>query len=168
MASSQATPSLKPSPVWNLPLHQLVNSFMRQRTADLDDVNMIDPFHLQTLARPQSTTTVILRIFQSLKLYVRSAILENHLMLLQRIWASTCDRLKHCRHDAAIEASQQEISVATYQTILDSAMERVSNLLSRRNSLDERLGHYTADRKVITVARDIALATARALELPNR
>ena len=35
-------------PVWNLPLHHPVNLAYEAATADLDDVNMIDPFHLQT------------------------------------------------------------------------------------------------------------------------
>ena len=33
-------------PVWNLPLHHPVNLAYEAATADLDDVNMIDPFHL--------------------------------------------------------------------------------------------------------------------------
>jgi uncharacterized protein (UPF0371 family) len=34
-------------PVWNLPLNHPVNLAYEAATADLDDVNMIDPFHLQ-------------------------------------------------------------------------------------------------------------------------
>ena len=34
-------------PVWNLPLKHPVNLAYEAATADLDDVNMIDPFHLQ-------------------------------------------------------------------------------------------------------------------------
>ncbi len=34
-------------PVWNLPLKHPVNLAYESATADLDDVNMIDPFHLQ-------------------------------------------------------------------------------------------------------------------------
>ncbi len=35
-------------PVWNLPLKHPVNLAYEAATADLDDVNMIDPFHLET------------------------------------------------------------------------------------------------------------------------
>ena len=34
-------------PIWNLPLKHPVNLAYEAATADLDDVNMIDPFHLQ-------------------------------------------------------------------------------------------------------------------------
>ena len=33
-------------PIWNLPLDHPVNVAYEAATADLDDVNMIDPFHL--------------------------------------------------------------------------------------------------------------------------
>ena len=33
-------------PIWNLPLDHPVNIAYEAATADLDDVNMIDPFHL--------------------------------------------------------------------------------------------------------------------------
>ncbi len=35
-------------PIWNLPLKHPVNVAYEAATADLDDVNMIDPFHLET------------------------------------------------------------------------------------------------------------------------
>ncbi|MCI8910432.1 MAG: DUF1846 domain-containing protein [Oscillibacter sp.] len=35
-------------PIWNLPLKHPVNLAYEAATADLDDVNMIDPFHLET------------------------------------------------------------------------------------------------------------------------
>lgn len=41
-------------PVWNLPLKHPVNLAYEAATADLDDVNMIDPYHLETY----KTTTV--------------------------------------------------------------------------------------------------------------
>ena len=43
----RATPSSKTFPIWNLPLKHPVNLAYEAATADLDDVNMIDPFHLQ-------------------------------------------------------------------------------------------------------------------------
>ena len=38
-------------PVWNLPLNHPVNLAYEAATADLDDVNMIDPFHLEAYAK---------------------------------------------------------------------------------------------------------------------
>ena len=34
-------------PIWNLPLKHMVNLAYEAATADLDDINMIDPFHLE-------------------------------------------------------------------------------------------------------------------------
>ena len=34
-------------PIWNLPLKHPVNLAYEAATTDLDDVNMIDPFHLE-------------------------------------------------------------------------------------------------------------------------
>ena len=38
-------------PVWNLPLKHCVNLAYEAATADLDDVNMIDPFHLEAYGK---------------------------------------------------------------------------------------------------------------------
>ena len=38
-------------PVWNLPLNDPVNLAYEAATADLDDVNMIDPFHLEAYGK---------------------------------------------------------------------------------------------------------------------
>ena len=45
-ASGPDMQNSKPFPVWNLPLKHPVNLAYEAATADLDDVNMIDPFHL--------------------------------------------------------------------------------------------------------------------------
>ena len=38
-------------PIWNLPLKHPVNLAYEAATADLNDVNMIDPYHLESLRR---------------------------------------------------------------------------------------------------------------------
>ncbi len=38
-------------PIWNLPLHHPVNLAYEAATADLNDVNMIDPFHLEAYGK---------------------------------------------------------------------------------------------------------------------
>ena len=111
-------------PVWNLPLHHPVNLAYEAATADLDDVNMIDPFHLQTYGKRRSITTAISKSSPVLK------------RMLERIlgtspYASPTDMgvnmvsFAIVDNDAAIEASQQEIIRRYYQTILDVKAERV-------------------------------------------
>lgn len=48
-------------PIWNIPLKHPVNLAYEAATADLNDVNMIDPFHLEAYARPRSITIVTWR-----------------------------------------------------------------------------------------------------------
>ncbi len=70
----------KPFPFKSTPAPS--GQFCEAATADLDDVNMIDPFHLQTYGNHSQFT--VIEIFQSSRMLER--ILENHLMLHQRIW----------------------------------------------------------------------------------
>ena len=105
-------------PVWNLPLHHPINLAYEAATADLDDVNMIDPFHLQTYGETTVNYNRDIEIFPVLK------------RMLERIlgtspYASPTDMgvnmvgFAIVDNDAAIEASQQEIIRRYYQTILD-------------------------------------------------
>ena len=40
-------PKFETFPIWNIPLKHPVNLAYEAATADLNDVNMIDPFHLE-------------------------------------------------------------------------------------------------------------------------
>ena len=48
-------------PIWNLPLKHPVNLAYEAATIDLNDVNMIDPFHLENMEKQLSTIIVILK-----------------------------------------------------------------------------------------------------------
>ena len=54
-------------PVWNLPLHHPVNLAYEAATADLDDVNMIDPFHLEAYGKTTVNYNRDIEIFPVLK-----------------------------------------------------------------------------------------------------
>lgn len=75
-------------PVWNLPLHHPVNLAYEAATADLDDVNMIDPFHLETYGKTTVNYNRDIEIFPVLKRML-SASLVSHLTLHLRIWVLT-------------------------------------------------------------------------------
>ena len=55
-------------PIWNLPLKHPVNLAYEAATADLNDVNMIDPFHLEAYGKTTIHTTVMW-IFSCIKCY---------------------------------------------------------------------------------------------------
>ena len=157
-------------PVWNLPLHHPVNLAYEAATADLDDVNMIDPFHLQTYGETTVNYNRDIEIFPVLK-----RMLER--ILGKSPYASPTDMgvnmvgFAIVDNDAAIEASQQEIIRRYYQTILDFKAERVSeSAIKKIQLLMNDLGITPLDRKVTVAARAKAESTgepALALELPN-
>ena len=157
-------------PVWNLPLRHPVNLAYEAATIDLGDVNMIDPFHLQTYGKTTVNYNRDIEIFPVLK-----RMLER--ILGKSPYASPTDMgvnmvgFAIVDNDAAIEASQQEIIRRYYQTILDFKAERVSeSAVKKIELLMNDLGITPLDRKVTVAARDKAESTgepALALELPN-
>ncbi len=54
-------------PIWNLPLKHSVNLAYEAATADLDDVNMIDPFHLEAYGKTAINYNRDIEIFPVLK-----------------------------------------------------------------------------------------------------
>ena len=157
-------------PVWNLPLHHPVNLAYEAATADLDDVNMIDPFHLQTYGETTVNYNRDIEIFPVLK-----RMLER--ILGKSPYASPTDMgvnmvgFAITDNEAAIEASKQEIIRRYYQTVLDFKAEKVGeSAVKKIELLMNDLGITPADRKVAVVARQKAEETggpALALELPS-
>lgn len=75
-------------PVWNLPLHHPVNLAYEAATADLDDVNMIDPFHLETYGKTTVNYNRDIEISQSSNVCLNAS-LVSHLTLHLQIWVLT-------------------------------------------------------------------------------
>ena len=64
-------------PVWNLPLKHPVNIAYEAATADLDDVNMIDPFHLEAYGKTAINYNRDIEIFPVLNALFESIYGEN-------------------------------------------------------------------------------------------
>ena len=95
-------------PVWNLPLKHPVNLAYEAATADLNDVNMIDPFHLDTYG------TLAVNYNRDVEVF---PVLDS---LFQKIWGKSpyksptdmgVNMIGFCitDNDAAIKAAEQEI-----------------------------------------------------------
>ncbi|XCY70333.1 DUF1846 domain-containing protein [Streptococcus iniae] len=157
-------------PVWNLPLHHPVNLAYEAATADLDDVNMIDPFHLETYGKTAVNYNRDIEVFP-----VLNRTFER--ILKQSPYASPTDMgvnmvgYSIVDEKAAIEASKQEIIRRYYQTLVDFKAERVSaSAVKKIELLMNDIGVSPEDRKVTVVAREKAEKTgapALALELPD-
>ena len=157
-------------PIWNLPLKHPVNLAYEAATADLDDVNMIDPFHLEAYG----TTTV--NYNRDVEIFpVLNAILE-------RIWGKSAYRSPtdmgvnmagSCifDDDACRDASRQEI-IRRYYSTACSVRQGLSDPgeLRKIELIMNTTGISLAERPVIAAALNRAEETgapAMALELPD-
>lgn len=157
-------------PIWNLPLDHPVNLAYEAATADLNDVNMIDPFHLEAYGETTVNYNRDVEIFP-----VLNAIFEQ--IFGKSPYKSPTDMgvnmAGNCIIDdeACREASRQEIIRRYYQAIAGVADGTRTEeeafkieLLMRHEQLS------VTDRPAVVAARkreDLTGSPAVALELPD-
>ena len=157
-------------PVWNMPLNHPVNLAYEAATADLSDINMIDPFHLEAYGE---TTVNYNRDVEAFPVLV--AMFER--ILGECPYKSPTDMgvnmVGNCIFDdaACIEASRQEILRRYYAAQCDQKRgKNVDNQLLKLELLMKKAGVDVSDRKVATAAMERAEETgkpAAAMELPD-
>ncbi len=157
-------------PVWNLPLHHEVNLAYEAATADLDDVNMIDSFHLEKYGKTTVNYNRDIEIFPVLKRMLDRILGESPYnsptdMGVNMVGFSIID------DEAAKEASKQEIIRRYYQTLVDFKAEKVSETAIKKiELLMNNTGITPLDRQVVVAARakeEVTGYAALALELPS-
>lgn len=157
-------------PIWNIPLKHPVNLAYEAATADLNDVNMIDPFHLEAYG----TTTV--NYNRDVEIYpVLAAIFEGiyGYCPYQSPTDMGVNMAGNCiiDDDACRAASKQEIIRRYYQSMNRLAMDEASNdEVYKQELLLKQAKITTADRPVVPVANEMAKkngSPAAALELPD-
>ena len=157
-------------PVWNLPLNHPVNLAYEAATADLNDVNMIDPFHLEAYG---VTTVNYNRDVEAFP--VLTAIFEKILGYCP--YKSPTDMgvnmVGNCilNDEAAKEASRQEI-IRRYYTALCEAKQGkgTEDAVRKLELLMRKAGTEPSQRKVVAAALKRAEETgkpAAAMELPD-
>ena len=157
-------------PIWNIPLKHPVNLAYEAATADLNDVNMIDPFHLDAYGVTTVNYNRDVEIFP-----VLSAIFER--IFGQCPYQSPTDMgvnmAGNCIFDdeACKEASKQEILRRYYQAI-DGLAEgtRTQEEVFKLELLMKQAHISTDDRKVTSAAlirAEVIGAPAAALELED-
>ncbi len=157
-------------PIWNLPLNHPVNLAYEAATADLSDVNMIDPFHLEAY---NQTTVNYNRDVEAFPVLV--AMFDN--ILGHCPYKSPTDMgvnmVGHCITDdeAVKEASRQEIIRRYYTALCDQKQGKTSDeTLRRLELLIKKAGVDLASRRVVAAALQRAEETgmpAAAMELPD-
>lgn len=157
-------------PIWNLPLKHPVNLAYEAATADLNDVNMIDPFHLEAYGKTTVNYNRDVEIFP-----VLTAIFEN--IFGESPYKSPTDMgvnmAGNCIIDdeACRDASNQEI-IRRYYDALNGLVDgsRREEEAYKIELLMKQAHTSTSDRKVVQVALILAENTgapAAALELEN-
>ena len=157
-------------PVWNIPLKHPVNLAYEAATADLNDVNMIDPFHLEAYGNTAVNYNRDVEVFP-----VLSAIFEE--IYGECPYKSPTDMgvnmAGFCMVDdeACKEASMQEILRRYYQALLRLAKDMGSKEEVYKIELLLKQAKITTDRRQVVKAAN-ALAETKgspcaALELED-
>lgn len=158
-------------PVWNLALHHPVNLAYEAATVDLDDVNMIDPYHLEAYGTSAVNYNRDVEIFPVLNRIIER--IQHGVSPYQSPTDMGVNMVGYCIVDeeAAIQASKDEIIRRYYQALVDYRNERIpETALTKIELLMNELGISPEDRTVTIIARKKAedtKAPAIALELPD-
>ena len=157
-------------PIWNIPLKHPVNLAYEAATADLNDVNMIDPFHLEAYGETTVNYNRDIEIFP-----VLSAIFER--IYGKNPYKSPTDMGVNmagnciCDDEVCRQASLQEIIRRYYDTMDRFIMGSCSQDEVRKiEMLMSQTDITVHDRPVVDAALERAEATnapAAALELPD-
>ena len=157
-------------PIWNVPLRHPVNIAYEAATSDLNDVNMIDPFHLEAYGETAVNYNRDVEVFPVLNAMFEMIIGESP-------YKSPTDMgvnmVGNCIVDDEVvcEASKQEIIRRYYAAQCGCLMGTSSeNELYQLELLMKQVGVTVSDRKVVAAALEKEQLTggpAAAMELPD-
>lgn len=157
-------------PVWNLPLNHPVNIAYEAATADLNDLNMIDPFHLEAYGKMAVNYNRDVEIFP-----VLSAMLTK--IMGTSPYKSPTDMGVNMAGYAIFddevckEASKQEVIRRYFAALIDVKKGRGdTEVVAKIDILMRKLGIDINDRAVVQPALDKESQTgapACALQLPD-
>ena len=157
-------------PIWNIPLKHPVNLAYEAATADLNDVNMIDPFHLEAYGKTAVNYNRDIEIFP-----VVNAMFE--LIAGKSPYHSPTDMgvnmAGNCIVDdaACCEASRNEIVRRYFKALVAEQRDQLEPTVSDRIALTmSHLGVTREDRPVVVPALDVQRRTkapAAAIQLAD-
>lgn len=157
-------------PIWNIPLRHPVNLVYEAATADLNDVNMIDPFHLEAYGETTINYNRDVEVFP-----VLNAMFEQ--IYGESPYKSPTDMgvnmVGNCIFDdeAVCQAARTEIVRRYYKALCDHRKGLLADdVIYKLELLMKQAGTSIADRTVATAANKRAEETgepAVAIELPD-
>ena len=157
-------------PIWNRPLKHMIHLAYEAATADLDDVNMIDPFHLEAYGVSAVNYNRDIEVFPILN------------AMFTRIWGESpyssptdmgVNMVGHCisDDDVCAEASKQELIRRYFYTQLDFAKGNIpKSAVSKLELLMNNAGMSPDERPPVMPALEKADKTdgpCVAIELPD-
>lgn len=157
-------------PIWNLPLKHPINLAYEAATADLNDVNMIDPYHLDAYNTLTVNYNRDVEIFPVLKntfeaIYGKSPYQSPTDMGVNMIGFAISD------DDGACQSSKNEIIRRYYKALVELRNGKISqDAVDKIALIMKNLNISTNDRKCVKVALDKGEKTSTvcmAMELEN-
>ncbi len=160
-------------PIWNLPLKHPVNVAYEAATADLDDVNMIDPYHLEAYGQKTVNYNRDIEIFPVLdaifkEIYGSSPYKSPTDMGVNMAGFAITD------DEAVSAASKREILRRSYTAACERAsgasIPNIDDIIGKLALLRNTVGVTAEDRPAIAAANAKAEATGKpafAIELPD-
>jgi len=138
-------------PIWNLPLKHPVNIAYEAATADLNDVNMIDPFHLEAYGETAVNYNRDIEIFPVLNAIFESIYGENPYKSPTDMGVNMAG---YCLSDDEIccKASKDEIIRRYYTALCDLAKGKGSENEVNKIALLMKQAKITTDERKTTIA----------------
>ncbi|MBO5909858.1 MAG: DUF1846 domain-containing protein [Clostridia bacterium] len=148
-------------PIWNLPLKHPVNLAYEAATADLNDLNMIDPFHLEAYGKMTVNYNRDVEAFPLLKKMLESILGESPYNSPTDMGVNMAG---NCIIDdeAVCEAAKAEIVRRYFKVKCDKVMGDLGeSAVIKAESIMQQAGVSVNDREVVRRAKEKA-ATANA------
>ncbi len=157
-------------PIWNIPLKHPVNIAYEAATADLNDVNMIDPFHLEAYGKTAVNYNRDIEIFPVLNAIFDGIYGENPYKSPTDMGVNMAG-FCICDDEVCCQASKDEIIRRYYTALCDYANGKSSeNEINKIALLMKQAKISTDDRRATVAAkerRDRENAPSAAIELAD-
>ena len=139
-------------PIWNLPLSHPVNIAYEAATADLNDINMIDPFHMEAYGKMAVNYNRDVEIFPVLSAMMKKIMTECPYKSPTDMGVNMAG---NCITDDGVvqEASKQEVIRRYYASLLEVRKGTYGKeVVSKIEILMQKLGVSINDRAVVSPA----------------
>jgi len=138
-------------PIWNIPLKHPINLAYEAATADLDDLNMIDPFHLEAYGETTVNYNRDIEIFPVLNAIFEGIYGENPYKSPTDMGVNMAGNCI-CDDEACCEASRMEIIRRYYTTLNRIINEEATENEAYKIELLMKQAKITTDNRKVTVA----------------